>query len=146
MKCHRCGDTMILKRFCDYGGYDWRWKCPRCGESEGSDGNRQSAHRKGGTMEKESKEGNLYYPGMTNEIKMYRSRKTGRRYAVSQVLDRGLLILKSEDGLGTAMTHENDRMLLCGGEYALGEGTAKPDDFNDSMKKHEEQGGITNDE
>ena len=73
---------------------------------EGSDGARQSAHRKGGTMEKESKEGNLYYPRMTNEIKMYRSRKTGRRYTVSQVLDRGLLILKSEDGLGTAMTHQ----------------------------------------
>jgi uncharacterized C2H2 Zn-finger protein len=32
MKCHRCGDTMILKKFYDYGGYDWRWKCPRCGE------------------------------------------------------------------------------------------------------------------
>ena len=33
MKCHRCGDTMILKKFYDYGGYDWRWKCPRCGET-----------------------------------------------------------------------------------------------------------------
>jgi hypothetical protein len=73
---------------------------------EGSDGNRQSARRKGGTMEKESKEGNRYYPGMTNVIKMYRSRETGKLYTVSKVLDRGLLILKSEDGLGTAMAHE----------------------------------------
>ena len=73
---------------------------------EGSDGDRQSARRKGGTMEKESKEGNLCYSGMTNQIKMYRSRETGILYTVSKVLDRGLLILKSEDGLGTAMAHE----------------------------------------
>ena len=33
MKCHRCGDTMILKKFHDYGGYDLRWKCPCCGET-----------------------------------------------------------------------------------------------------------------
>jgi hypothetical protein len=73
---------------------------------EGSDGNRQSALRTGGTMEKESKEGNRYYPGMTNEMKTYRSRETGRLYTVSKVLNSGLLILKSEDGLGTAMAHE----------------------------------------
>jgi hypothetical protein len=73
---------------------------------EGSDGDRPSGHGKGGTMEKEPKEGNRCYSGMTNQIKMYRSRKTGRRYTVSKVLDRGLLILKSEDGLGTAMAHE----------------------------------------
>jgi len=57
-------------------------------------------------MGKESKEGNCCYPGMTNEIKMYRSRETGRLYTVSKVLNRGLLILKAEDGLGTAMAHE----------------------------------------
>ena len=72
----------------------------------GSDGNRKSGRRKGGTMEKESKEGNLGYSGMKNQIKMYRSRETGILYTVSKVLDRGLLILKSEDGLGTAMAHE----------------------------------------
>jgi hypothetical protein len=43
---------------------------------------------------------------MTHQIKMYRSRETGILYAVSKVLDRGLLILKSEDGLGTAMAHK----------------------------------------
>ena len=32
MKCHRCGDTMILKKCYDYGGYSWSWKCTRCGE------------------------------------------------------------------------------------------------------------------
>jgi len=57
-------------------------------------------------MEKESKEGNRRYSGMTNQIRMYRSRETGILYTVSKVLDRGLLILKSEDGLGTAMAHE----------------------------------------
>ena len=43
---------------------------------------------------------------MKNQIRMYRSRETGVLYTVSKVLDRGLLILKSEDGLGTAMAHE----------------------------------------
>jgi len=32
MDCHRCGGTMILKKFCDYGGYSWGWKCIFCGE------------------------------------------------------------------------------------------------------------------
>lgn len=32
MKCHRCGEPMILKKFYDYGGYSWSWKCTRCGE------------------------------------------------------------------------------------------------------------------
>jgi hypothetical protein len=32
MNCHRCGDTMTLKKFYDYGGYSWGWKCTRCGE------------------------------------------------------------------------------------------------------------------
>jgi hypothetical protein len=32
MNCHRCGGTMILKTFCDYGGYSWGWKCIFCGE------------------------------------------------------------------------------------------------------------------
>jgi hypothetical protein len=57
-------------------------------------------------MEKESREGNRYYPGMTHVTKMYRCRETGRLYTVSKVLDSGLLLLKSEDGLGTAMAHE----------------------------------------
>ena len=32
MNCHRCSGTMILKKFYDYGGYSWDWKCTRCGE------------------------------------------------------------------------------------------------------------------
>jgi tRNA(Ile2) C34 agmatinyltransferase TiaS len=32
MKCHRCGDTMILNKFYDYGGYSWGWKCTFCGQ------------------------------------------------------------------------------------------------------------------
>lgn len=32
MNCHRCGGTMILKKFCDYGGYSCGWKCIICGE------------------------------------------------------------------------------------------------------------------
>ena len=32
MKCHRCGSTMIFKKFCDYGGYSFGWKCTLCGE------------------------------------------------------------------------------------------------------------------
>lgn len=32
MNCHRCGGTMIFKKFCDYGGYSWGWKCIFCGE------------------------------------------------------------------------------------------------------------------
>ena len=32
MNCHRCADSMILKKLCDYGGYYWGWKCIRCGE------------------------------------------------------------------------------------------------------------------
>jgi uncharacterized Zn finger protein len=32
MKCRCCGETMILKRFYDYGGYDWLWECRGCGE------------------------------------------------------------------------------------------------------------------
>jgi len=31
MKCYRCGNAMILKKFYDYGGYFWAWKCGRCG-------------------------------------------------------------------------------------------------------------------
>ena len=31
MNCYRCGDTMILKKIHDYGGYSWDWKCTRCG-------------------------------------------------------------------------------------------------------------------
>ena len=32
MNCHRCGNTMIFKKFCDYGGYFYGWKCSLCGE------------------------------------------------------------------------------------------------------------------
>ena len=32
MICHRCGTTMIFKKFCDYGGYSSVWKCILCGE------------------------------------------------------------------------------------------------------------------
>lgn len=32
MNCHHCGGTMILKKFCDYGGYFTGWKCIFCGE------------------------------------------------------------------------------------------------------------------
>jgi hypothetical protein len=32
MTCHRCGGIMILKKFCDYGGYSNGWKCIFCGE------------------------------------------------------------------------------------------------------------------
>ncbi len=32
MNSYRCGDTMILKKLYDYGGYYWGWKCTRCGE------------------------------------------------------------------------------------------------------------------
>ena len=32
MNCHRCGGTMIFKKFCDYGGYSCGWKCIICGE------------------------------------------------------------------------------------------------------------------
>jgi len=32
MNCHRCDGTMIFKKFCDYGGYSYGWKCIRCGE------------------------------------------------------------------------------------------------------------------
>ena len=31
MKCHHCGDTMIVKKIHDYGGYSWGWKCTHCG-------------------------------------------------------------------------------------------------------------------
>jgi hypothetical protein len=79
---------------------------PPLRRNEGSEDNRESAFRKGGTMEKQPKGGKRCYSGMTRQIKMYRSRETGRLYTVSKVLGRGLLILKSEDGLGTAMAHE----------------------------------------
>jgi DNA-directed RNA polymerase subunit RPC12/RpoP len=32
MNCPRCGSIMILKKFYDYGGYVWVWKCIFCGE------------------------------------------------------------------------------------------------------------------
>ena len=32
MNCHRCGSTMISKKFCDYGGYSCGWECILCGE------------------------------------------------------------------------------------------------------------------
>ena len=32
MNCHRCGGIMIFKKFCDYGGYSFGWKCIYCGE------------------------------------------------------------------------------------------------------------------
>lgn len=32
MNCHRCGGTMIFKKFFDYGGYSWGWKCIFCEE------------------------------------------------------------------------------------------------------------------
>jgi len=32
MNCHRCGSTMIFKKFCDYGGHSSGWKCILCGE------------------------------------------------------------------------------------------------------------------
>jgi hypothetical protein len=101
----------------------------------GADDNRESARKKGGTMEKQSREGNRYYPGMTNEKRMYRSRETGRLYAVSKVPDRGLLILKSEDGLGTAMAHEETIEFHFAEEHRpWTDGMAKPDDLNHSMK------------
>ena len=32
MKCHRCSDPMVLKKFYDYGGYSWGWECTFCGQ------------------------------------------------------------------------------------------------------------------
>ncbi|MBN2245106.1 MAG: hypothetical protein JW755_04605 [Candidatus Aminicenantes bacterium] len=32
MNCPLCGSVMIFKKFCDYGGYSYGWKCPRCGD------------------------------------------------------------------------------------------------------------------
>jgi hypothetical protein len=32
MNCPRCDRTMTLKKFYDYGGYAWAWKCVFCGE------------------------------------------------------------------------------------------------------------------
>jgi hypothetical protein len=65
---------------------------------EGSDVNREPTG-KDGAMGKESNEGNRYDPWIANESKMFRSRETGRRYAISKVLNKGLLFLKSEDGM-----------------------------------------------
>jgi uncharacterized Zn finger protein len=31
MNCYHCGDTMVLKKLHDYGGYSWAWKCTHCG-------------------------------------------------------------------------------------------------------------------
>ncbi|OGP87704.1 MAG: hypothetical protein A2157_18810 [Deltaproteobacteria bacterium RBG_16_47_11] len=30
MNCHRCGSTMIFKKFFDYGGHSWGWECISC--------------------------------------------------------------------------------------------------------------------
>ena len=32
MNCPRCGSSMVLKKFFDYGGHSWGWKCISCGE------------------------------------------------------------------------------------------------------------------
>lgn len=32
MNCHRCGSTMIFKKFFDYGGHSWGWECISCKE------------------------------------------------------------------------------------------------------------------
>jgi hypothetical protein len=32
MNCPRCDRMMILRKFYDYGGYAWAWKCVFCGE------------------------------------------------------------------------------------------------------------------
>ena len=63
MKCHRCGHTMILKKFYDYGGYSWGWKCTHCGtvidqvpvgepwmEEEAQEGNRTTKRDPGTIM------------------------------------------------------------------------------------------------
>ena len=51
---------------------------------------------------------------------MFRSRETGRCYAISKVLSKGLLLLKSEDGMSTAMANEETfEFYFVRGEYVL---------------------------
>lgn len=40
------------------------------------------------------------------ENKLFRSKETGRVYTIEKSLDKGLVILRTEDGLGTALAHE----------------------------------------
>jgi hypothetical protein len=72
---------------------------------KGPDGGRESPNGKDWTMGEESTEGNRRNPGITEEMAMFRSKETGRRYAISKVLDKGLLLLESEDGMSAVITH-----------------------------------------
>ncbi len=57
-------------------------------------------------MGKKSEEGYGNNPVIPKDRKFFRSKKTGRVYAIEKILNRGLLILKSEDGLSTVMADE----------------------------------------
>ncbi len=55
MNCYYCGDSMILKKIDDYGGYSWGWKCTHCGaiiDQIVSEGHwMKEGTKKGGTKE-----------------------------------------------------------------------------------------------
>ena len=101
---------------------------------KGPDGDGEPPNGKDRTMGKESTEGNRVDLGITEEMKMFRSRDTGRRYAISKLLDKGLVLLKSEDGMSAVLTHPETIDF-----YFVNE-------FNDSMNKCDETGGIRQDE
>ena len=53
MNCHRCGSTMILKKFCDYGGHSFGWKSDYCGDiMDQTQGNRQRFKKMGRGQDK----------------------------------------------------------------------------------------------
>ena len=101
---------------------------------KGLDGAREPPDGKDRTMGKESTEGNRGDLRITEEVKMFRCRNTGRRYTISKLLDRGLVLLKSEDGMSAVLTHPETIDF-----YFVNE-------FNDSMNKCDETGGIKQDE
>ena len=43
---------------------------------------------------------------MAEERKLFRSKETGRVYTIKKSLDKGLVILRTEDGFGTALVNE----------------------------------------
>jgi hypothetical protein len=43
---------------------------------------------------------------MAEERKLFGSKETGRVYTIEKILNKGLVILRTEDGFGTALVHE----------------------------------------
>ncbi len=76
MKCHRCGDTMILKKFYDYGGYDLRWKCRCCGETRDLIVTENRPMERAGQWGRSPEKEIAIIQGIIEEAKMFRSRET----------------------------------------------------------------------